>query len=81
MRYSGPRIEKYTSKTVSNAFQWALLFTRVAANAYLKASRSSRGMCLTASMASRFSVRLTGSPADRSSWMNPVRRSSIALSS
>src|SRR5687767_11183711 len=77
MAYSGPRSEKYTSKTVSNAFQWALLFTSVAASAYLKASRSSSGMCLTASMASRFSVRETGRPARRSSWMNPVSRSSI----
>jgi len=28
--YSGPRIEKYTSKTVSNERQWALFFTIVA---------------------------------------------------
>src|SRR3954447_26131657 len=34
-------------------------------------------MCLTASMASRFSVRLTGRPASRSSWMKPDSRSSI----
>ena len=61
--YSLPRSEKYTSKTVSNAFQWAAFFTSVAARAYLNASRSSSGMCLTASMASRFSVRLTGRPA------------------
>ena len=40
-----------------------LFFTSVAPSAYLNASRSSSGMCLTASMASRFSVRLTGSPA------------------
>src|SRR5437763_368064 len=72
----GPRSEKYTSKTVSNAFQWALLLTRVAPRAYLKASRSSSGMWRTASVASRFSVRETGSPAARSSEMNPARRSS-----
>src|SRR4051794_35763400 len=35
------------------------------------------GMCCTASIASRFSVSDTGSPAARSSWMNPARRSSI----
>src|SRR3954471_17801771 len=75
--YSAPRSEKYTSKTVSKDFQWAWFFTSVAASAYLNASRSSRGMCWTASMASRFSVRLTGSPALRSSWMNPVNRSSM----
>ncbi len=66
-----PRSEKYTSKTVSKAFQWALFFTRVAARAYLNASRSSSGMCCTASMASRFSVRLTGRPAARSSCDEP----------
>src|SRR5256885_9893065 len=76
MSNSGPRSEKYTSKTVSNAFQWALLFTSVAPKAYLKASRSSSGMWRTASVASRFSVNETGSPADRSSEMNPARRSS-----
>src|SRR5512132_1281207 len=32
-------------------------------------------MCCTAAMASRFSVRLTGSPAARSSLMNPARSS------
>ena len=67
-----PRIEKYTSKMVSNAFQWALFFTRVAASAYLNASRSSSGMWRTASMASRFSVRLTGIPALRSSLTKPA---------
>ena len=56
--YSAPRSEKYTSNTVSNARQWALFFTSVAASAYLNASRSSIGMWVTASMASRFSVRL-----------------------
>ena len=73
--YSGPRNEKYTSKTVSNERQWALFLTIVAPNAYLNASRSSRGMCRTASMASRFSVSETGSPALRSSWTNPESRS------
>src|SRR5690606_11541735 len=34
-------------------------------------------MCCTASIASRFSVRLTGSPALRSSTTNPANRSSI----
>src|SRR4051812_22249006 len=77
MAWWPPRSEKYTSKTVSKAFQWAWFFTSVAASAYLNASRSSRGMCWTASMASRFSVRLTGSPALRSSWMKPVNRSSM----
>src|SRR3954447_13202147 len=77
--YSAPRIEKYTSKMVSKAFQCALFFTRVAPRAYLNASRSSSGMCWSASMASRFSVRLTGRPAARSSWMKPARRSIIAL--
>src|SRR5947209_19631914 len=76
MSYWGPRSEKYTSKTVSNAFQCELLFTRVAPRAYLKASRSSSGMWRTASVASRFSVSETGSPAARSSEMNPARRSS-----
>src|SRR3954447_13850897 len=75
--YSAPRIEKYTSKMVSKAFQCALFLTRVAPSAYLNASRSSSGMCWSASMASRFSVRLTGSPALRSSWMKPVNRSSM----
>ena len=73
-----PRSEKYTSNTVSKARQWAWFFTSVAASAYLNASRSSSGMCLTASMASRFSVRLTGRPASRSSWMNPASSSVIA---
>src|SRR3954453_17470265 len=49
----------------------------VAPSAYLNASRSSSGMCLTACMASRFSVRLTGRPASRSSRMNPLSRSSM----
>ena len=43
----------------------------VAARAYLKASRSSSGMYRSASTASRFSVRLTGMPAVRSSLTNP----------
>src|SRR5438105_7451188 len=77
----GPRSEKYTSKTVSNAFQGALLLTRVAASAYLKASRSSSGMWRTASMASRFSVNETGNPAARSSWMKPASRSIIVAGS
>src|SRR6195952_61797 len=34
------------------------------------------GMCLTASMASRFSVSETGMPASRSSWTKPAIRSS-----
>src|SRR5437879_3792656 len=72
-----PRSEKYTSKTVSKAFQWALLFTSVAASAYLNASLSSSGMWRTASMASRFSVSDTGSPAARSCWMKPASRSII----
>src|SRR5262249_4325190 len=37
----------------------------------------SSGMWRTAAMASRFSVRLTGSPASRSSWMNPASSDSI----
>src|SRR5438067_12207095 len=78
MLYSEPRSEKYTSKMVSNAFQWALFFTNVAPRAYLNASRSSSGMCLIASMASRFSVNETGRPAPLSSWMKPERRSSIS---
>ena len=44
------------------------------------ASRSSRGMCLTASAASRCSVSETGSPERRSSVTNPERRSSTGLS-
>jgi hypothetical protein len=75
--YSGPRSEKYTSNTVSNERQCELFFTSVAASAYLNASRSSIGMWRTASIASRFSVRLTGSPALRSSTTNPASRSSI----
>src|SRR3954453_18164210 len=70
--YSLPRSEKYTSNTVSNARQCVLFFTSVAASAYLNASRSEIGMWRTASIASRFSVRLTGRPASRSSWMNPA---------
>ncbi|CAB4966765.1 unannotated protein [freshwater metagenome] len=75
--YSLPLSEKYTSNTVSNARQWVLFFTNVAASAYLNASRFSIGMCVMASIASRFSVRLTGNPAARSSTMNPDRSSSI----
>src|SRR5437588_12901486 len=78
MLYSEPRSEKYTSKMVSNSFQWALFLTSGAPRAYLNASRSSSGMCLIASMASRFSVSETGSPAPLSSWMNPESRSSIS---
>ncbi len=77
MLNSEPRREKYTSKIVSNAFQWAWFLTSVAARAYLNASRSSSGMCRTASIASRFSVSDTGSPAARSSWMKPAIRSSM----
>ena len=44
MSYCEPRIEKYTSNAVSNAFQCAELFTNVAASAYFSASRSSSGM-------------------------------------
>src|ERR687897_1045981 len=69
--YSRPRNEKYTSNTVSNTRQWAAFFTSVAPSAYLNASRSSRGTCCTAAIASRFSVRLTGRPAVRSSTMTP----------
>src|SRR3546814_13787679 len=36
------------------------------------------GMCFTASIASRFSVRLTGRPAWRSSCMNPASSSVMA---
>src|SRR5947209_3131927 len=72
MAYSLPRSEKYTSNTVSNARQCALFFTSVAARAYLNASRSEIGMWRTACMASRFSVRLTGRPASRSSCMKPA---------
>ena len=79
MRNCEPRRLKYTSNTVSNARQWVLFFTSVAASAYLNASRSSSGMCFTASIASRFSVRLTGRPACRSSWMKPASSSVIAF--
>src|SRR5579884_1344368 len=64
---------------VSKARQWALFLTRVAARAYLKASRSSMGMWRRASMASMSSVIDTGRPAARSSTMNPVRTSSNVL--
>ena len=77
MRYSGPRRLKYTSNTVSNARQWELFLISVAPRAYLNASRSSIGMCCTASMASRFSVRLTGSPALRSSTTKPLSKPNI----
>ena len=76
-RYCGPRRLKYTSNTVSNERQWALFFTSVAPRAYLNASRSSIGMCCTASIASRFSVRLTGRPALRSSTTKPLSSSII----
>ncbi len=36
MSYCGPRMEKYTSKAVSNAFQCAELFTNVAAKRVLE---------------------------------------------
>src|SRR4051794_23544245 len=75
--YSGPRRLKYTSNTVSNARQCELFFTIVAPSAYLNASRSSMGMCCTASIASRFSVNETGSPALRSSLTKPASRSSM----
>src|SRR5215510_9181984 len=77
--YSRPRSEKYTSNTVSNTRQWEAFFTSVAPSAYLKASRSSRGMCWMAAMASRFSVRLTGRPAVRSSTMKPDSSSVSAM--
>src|SRR5262245_16734084 len=77
MAYSLPRSEKYTSNTVSKARQCWLFLTNVAASAYLNASRSSRGMWRTAAIASRFSVRLTGSPASRSSWMKPASNDRI----
>src|SRR4026208_294196 len=76
--YSGPRRLKYTSNTVSKLRQCAWFLISVAPRAYLNASRSSIGMCCTASIASRFSVRLTGSPALRSSPTNPFSRSSMA---
>src|SRR5262245_21317597 len=79
--YCGPRRLKYTSNTVSKARQCALFFTSVAARAYLKASRSSIGMWVTASMASRFSVSETGRPAARSSRMKPAMRSITSRSS
>ena len=81
MLYSGPRNEKYTSKMVSNARQWFWLFTNVAASAYLNASRSSIGISLTASIASKFSVRLTGKPALRSSTIKPDIKSRTGISS
>src|ERR1700722_10895778 len=71
-----PRTAKNTSKAVSRARQCEEDFTRVAANAYFSASRSSSGMCLTASAASRCSVSETGSPERRSSVTKPERRSS-----
>src|SRR5688572_26999254 len=49
----------------------------VAASAYLSASRSSSGMWRTASIASMFSLRLTGMPAARSSPMKPASSSSM----
>src|SRR5438067_2142620 len=39
------------------------------------------GTCCTASMASRFSVSETGSPAVRSSWMKPSKTSSTKSAS
>src|SRR5271156_6730675 len=70
------RTAKKTSKAVSKARQCEDDFTKVAASAYFRLSRSSRGMCLTASAASRCSVSETGSPARRSSVTKPERRSS-----
>src|SRR5580700_6626075 len=72
------RTAKNTSKAVSKARQCDELFTSVAASAYLRPSRSSRGMCWTASAASRCSVSETGSPERRSSVTKPERRSSTA---
>src|SRR5271155_282451 len=72
------RTAKNPSKAVSKARQCEDDFTSVAASAYFSASRSSNGMCLTASAASRCSVRETGSPERRSSVTNPDRRSSTA---
>src|SRR6266508_6182360 len=69
--------EKYTSKTVSKARQWWWFFTRVAPSAALNVPRSAMSTCSTARMASRFSVIDTGSPAARSSWMNPCSTSSM----
>ncbi len=71
--------EKYTSKTVSNAFQWWWCFTSVAPSAALNTSRSAMSTCSTARIASRFSVIETGKPADRSSWTKPWRRSSTGV--
>src|SRR5258705_5228507 len=51
----------------------------VAPSAYLNASRSSMGMCCTASMASRFSVSDTGRPALRNSVTKPAKRSSMVV--
>src|SRR5271163_4162408 len=78
---SGPpappvRSAKKTSKAVSKARQCEDDFTSVAASAYFSASRSSSGMCLTASAASRCSVNETGRPERRSSVTKPERRSS-----
>src|SRR6202034_2917585 len=70
------RTAKYTSKAVSKARQCEDDFTSVAASAYFSASRSSSGMCLTASAASRCSVNETGRPERRSSVTKPERRSS-----
>src|SRR5580658_8382039 len=70
------RTAKYTSKAVSKARQCEDDFTSVAARAYFSASRSSSGICLTASAASRCSVNETGRPERRSSVTKPERRSS-----
>src|SRR6202453_3547851 len=70
------RTAKYTSKAVSKARQCEDDFTSVAASAYFSASRSSSGICLTASAASRCSVNETGRPERRSSVTKPERRSS-----
>src|SRR6185437_8289070 len=70
------RTAKNTSKAVSKARQCDELFTSVAASAYFRPSRSSSGMCLTASAASRCSVSETGKPERRSSVTKPARRSS-----
>ena len=79
MLYCEPRSEKYTSKMVSNTRQCEEFFTSVAPRAYLNASRSSIGITLTASMASRFSVRLTGRPARRNSATKPDIRSMTGM--
>ncbi len=72
------RTAKNTSNAVSKARQCEDDLTRVAASAYFRPSRSSSGMCLTASAASRCSVNDTGKPERRSSVTNPERRSSKA---